>query len=697
MRTLTPDQFKKLYGQQGLDSFNIAPAQEKAPGLTDRVGTDIANRVQKVADIQNRTDTGKLEKSVQIFGQGAGMAANTLEQTAMEIPGVKQVAKGFGAGVNWLATSDISPIKHLGDVIGSNKTLQTAVQLYDTDQNFKDTVDAVANIARLGGDIDSAVNSANFTANVTNKVIKNLKETTPVLSPDAPPSGPSGIESLAQDTSAGIMNRVARLKPTDATRFEQMAGKTHGEYLKETGNFGSPDEVIAKEAQKFTNSMNEVDNALGKLPGVYKDGSLADALKELWTKAKATSSNNVKAPYLDQVRNWIKQYNEGGLTMKDINGVKRLFEKEVKLGYNKLINGEKVAQATNIDTALRKFQFKQAEKLGFKNIGELNKQTQISKFLVDKLGDQVIGQNGLNSISLTDWIMLAGGNPESVAGFLTKKFFSSKAVQAKIAQILNDGEVKGPITPDLQPTVENSLRTAFPQGRKFELPAGNMGVQSANYVPIQRTAASSMEGMAQNATRTTVNPKTGDAYIKDLKNGKTKVVPNIKQTSAIPKSLEPLAQEARKYKSAEEFVNNGVFYRGEGGKAQGSGLSTLAKGRHFALGDEPYTKTFGETKPYILKPGAKVLELGNIHADDVTSAEVMKRLGVDKPLGPIALREELIKRGYDALVYEGRYTTYGGGKNFKHVVELTDGTFIPQSKSQLTDFYNKVMGKKKKK
>lgn len=526
MQTLTAEQFKARYGQQGLDSFGVSPTKPSNPSLTDTVGTDIANRVQKLADIQARTDTGPVTKAVQTFGQGAGLAANTLETAVSKIPGVSQVAKGIGEGINWLATSDISPIKHLGDLIGSDKTLQTATKLYDTDQNFKDTIDAVANIVRLGGDVQTAVDSANFTKNVTNKVIKSVKsvsDSLPSVS-GAVDSSISTIGEVTKNTPANIMNRVARLKPTDATKFEQLAGKSHGQYLSETGNFGSPDKIIAKEAVKFVQSMDSVDNALSQLPGVYKDGSVSDALRGLQAKAQSVSTGNVKSPYYSQVNDLIKKYNSGGLTMEDINAVKRLYEKNVKLGYNKLINADKVEQATNIDNALRKWQVQKAKDLGFNNISELNKQTQISKFIVNKLGDQVIGQNGLNSIGLTDWVMLSGGNPQAVAGFLTKKFFSSKAVQAKIAEMLSQGEIKGQIPADITPTLENNMRRVFPQGTKLELPAGDITKpQVENHVPVQRNAPFSSEAPAENINRTSYNPKTKTEYVKNAKTGKLEI------------------------------------------------------------------------------------------------------------------------------------------------------------------------------
>lgn len=533
MQTLSPEQFKTKYGQSGVDAFaqsNQQPSYVK--NVTDIVGSDLADRAKKFQDIQN-SDASGLEKGVQMFGQGSGLAANTLETVVGQIPGVKQVAEGIGSGLHWLVTSPLSVVKGLGDILGQSKTLQEVTHLYDTDQNFKNTVDAVGNIVRLGGDVQTAVDSANFTKNVTNKVINEVKNTTNALLPKEG-LGTSDTLNTIKDKfapkSSEIMNRVARLNPTDENAFVKMSGKTPGEYLTETGNFGSPDKIITSEATKFANSVNEVDTALEKLPGVYKDGSIEDALNQLAEKSDTISTSNTPAPFKFQVEEWISKYKSGGLSMQDINGVKRLFEKEVKLGYNKLLNADKVAQATNIDSALRKWQLQQAYDLGFTNIADLNKQTQISKFIVNKLGAKILGQSGNNSISLTDWIVLAGGNPNAVAAFLTKKFLSSSAVQARIAELLNKGEIKAPIKANVQPTIENTLRTQFPQGTKLELPTGKVNTpQVQNNVPIERNPAYTSEPQAQAGTKTTINPKTGDAYIRDIKTGKViKIIPKKK-------------------------------------------------------------------------------------------------------------------------------------------------------------------------
>lgn len=148
--------------------------------ITPEVRSDVNNRVQRVGEILNRKDSSLPEKAVQTFGQGAGAAANFLEKSVLAIPGAKEVAGAVSDGIDWLATSNSSPLKHLGDVIGSDKSVQKMVELYDTDQNFKDSVDAVGNTVRLGGDVDALVQSTQFAKNVVERVLKGKPMPTPV-------------------------------------------------------------------------------------------------------------------------------------------------------------------------------------------------------------------------------------------------------------------------------------------------------------------------------------------------------------------------------------------------------------------------------------------------------------------------------------------------------------------------------------
>jgi hypothetical protein len=410
------------------------------------------------------------------------------------------------------------PVQKFIDVASTKPELSGAIA---------DTLETGLNVAGIEGTVSQLGTAKNLATQAYGKVKSVVPPAFETIKGKIIPSSPE------------IMNRVARLKPTDSTKFEKMTGMTQGEYLTKTGNFGAPDKIIANESTKFAKSIADVDNELAKLPGIYRDGAVSDALKGLLEKSRKVSSENIKSPYHNQVKEWITKYNAGGLTMSDINQVKRLFEREVKLGYNKLVDGPAVERATYIDSALRNWQVKQANTLGFKNIAELNKQTQASKFLIDKLGDQVIGQSGLNGVSLTDWIMLSGGDATAITGFLTKKFFSNKSVQAKVAEMLNKEGIKGQVRPDIGPS------------QVKQLPAPEAGSpQSSVNVPINMPTRGMLERGTEVVPRTsTQTPPQSQQTIKLPSSNPTTAKPTVKPV--IPNQL---AQEAKKYKSAEEFV-----------------------------------------------------------------------------------------------------------------------------------------------
>jgi len=493
--------------------------------------------------------------------------------------------------------------------------------------------------------------------------------------------------------SPEIMNRVARLKPSDASKFEKLAGKTHGQYLSETGNFGTPDKIIAKEAQKFTQSLNNVDDALARLPGLYKDGSIADALSELTKKAVSESGENIKAPYLARVQSLAEKFAKDGLDMSEINEVKRLFEKNVKLGYNKLTNAEKVAQSTNIDSALRKWQVSKAKELGFENIAELNKQTQLSKFIIDKLGDQIVGQSGLNGVTLTDWIMLSGGNPTAVSGFLTKKFFSSKAVQSKIAELLNKEGIKGEIKANLKSTPESIKRAVSPQGLE-QLPAPKAGsprilINKPIYQPSRKAIEQGTEIVTRSKQLT--QPQSKKLLEKPSNNTTTKVTKSS--------NTDPLTVEAKKYKSAEEFVNTRLSEKPvktvEGNYGETKTFKVLEqswnkkepsvvmpKGSTVFRGGEDgvyYSADLGTAEGYA---GSNPLKAVDISGKKLANFQEFTggKYASDPDVDLVSIVKEALDDGYDGLYTRDNY-----------------GEVILPTKSQLTDIYNKAVGKKAKK
>ena len=364
------------------------------------------------------------------------------------------------------------------------------------DNGGEQLLNVLSSSGQISGDILLADQAAkglqtavDTTKNVATKVVDTVANTTENIANKVK----GKVATTLENTPENIMNRVARLKPTDAQKFEKMTGMTHGDYLSKSGNFGNPDKIIANEAVKFTESLAQKDAALAKVPGTFKDPSIQDALSELAKKAEAESGANVKAPYLKAVNDLTTKFNTTGLTMPEVNTVKQLLESKVKLGYNKLMNGSEVAKATNIDDALRTFQDTTATANGITDISSLSKQIQASKFLINSLGGQIVGKTGLNGVSLTDWIMLSGGNPTSVAGFLTKKFFSSKSVQAKIAEYIskNDSTLSKPLSQPPPEILKSASPNSTTQGLKVKgaIPKNSGQLKVTNPSSFERDAS----------------------------------------------------------------------------------------------------------------------------------------------------------------------------------------------------------------
>lgn len=252
--------------------------------------------------------------------------------------------------------------------------------------------------------------------------------------------------------SESIMQNVARVSKAKQANFEKKAGESIGSFLDKRGIYDNIEENLYK---NFLQSKTNADEALATLKGNYQPEQVKTALQNLVAKFEKVSSPGATDPELSKAKALLGKIQGQGLTMSEINEAKRLYERNVKLDFLKENNVDGIRTANNVDSAIREWQFKQAEKLGLKNLPEINKETMLSKQLLDDIGKENAGSAGNNAITLTDWIMLSGGDPTSVAGFLVKKGVSSKKVQGKIAEKLSKVKEKKTVATGIfeEPTV----------------------------------------------------------------------------------------------------------------------------------------------------------------------------------------------------------------------------------------------------
>lgn len=293
--------------------------------------------------------------------------------------------------------------------------------------------------------------------------------------------GEKGIQTAVKTglEPEALMQRVARISKGKQTAFEQRAGESVGDYLVNRGIFGDPESITEQLYIRMQTSKGRVDTGLKKVGGVYKNDTVQDALEQLAEREAKVSSTRTPSQDSGTVSTLLKKHNGEGLTLEEVNQVKRLYERNIKLDYLRDNVADGIAKANNIDNRLRDFVEKTAETGGFPTVKALNKETSLAKQLLDDLGAEYAGQAGNNFVSLSDALFLAeaASNPTALAAFGLKKAFSSKSAMSAVARImakkrgvqgLPSGEM---IEPKLLPAApEGAPRsTLYATGRPIEV------------------------------------------------------------------------------------------------------------------------------------------------------------------------------------------------------------------------------------
>jgi hypothetical protein len=273
--------------------------------------------------------------------------------------------------------------------------------------------------------------------------------------------GREGIQSSINTGLApeDLMQRVARISKNKQAAFEERAGQSVGEYLVDRGIFGDPEEITQQLYSRMQESKGRVDAGLAKVQGTYKNDAVADALEQLAEREARVSTDRTPSPDRNRVSELLNRHSKDGLTLSEVNEVKRLYERTVKLDYLRDNVSDKIAQANNIDSVIREFVEKTADQAGFPNVKALNKETQLAKQLLDDLGAEYAGQAGNNYVSLSDAFFLAeaASNPTALAAFGLKKTLGSKSAMSSVAKLMARSREKRGL-----PTEELTERLGLP-------------------------------------------------------------------------------------------------------------------------------------------------------------------------------------------------------------------------------------------
>ena len=414
-------------------------------------------------------------------------------------------------------------------------------------------------------------------------------------------------------TAENTLQRMNRLTKSEQEKFKVMAWKDVWEWLNERWVVWDPAETITNLSDRFTNTKKQVDEWLSEIKGNYKTEALDMMLDDSIRFADNTRDTN-----LNRLKELQTKNKEVGLDMSEINEVKRFFERNNKFSYGRdMTAGEKTARATNIDNEVRNRQMNIAEENGFTNLRELNKEVQASKYIMDKLEKNESWRLGNNAITITDWIVAAPAmvDPTFLSLLVWKKLFNSNWFAKQYVNVINRLNWHTNIADKVADLVqikkiqnEKDLNKFLALPYKWELwekpntiilpwkeivttPWGNLkkwGILEINSKKNDTSNTNNNSNISNIKNSWQVKdkwlsnlkdqwdmpklpPKTpkelpakqkiADTPLSNLKNPKKSVKSDnlVSKSDSMSKDLQPLYDEARKYKSADEFIDSKYF------------------------------------------------------------------------------------------------------------------------------------------
>lgn len=324
---------------------------EQEPSLIEETTESLETRADRVGGILARKDTGIITKGVQTFGQGAGLASDVIEGAVERIPGVKKAFDILGKGISWL--SETKPVQALANKIGEQEAVQEIVNLYDTDTDFKDSVDAVSNIVRLGGDIQLASDAIGISKKIVEKaptVAKTVIETSPKLPKMAVQQGKETLLNLATKYYSKEERDVIKSLETSYKKIplsktlmkgEAETGKSFAQFMSEKPQYSVPVENMKfntwETAQKLRKEVSLEARALEEL---LKDTPGQVTFKEFTQRVRQRISNSFSGLERESALNYVdrelealvRQHGSEILTLSQANKLKQVFWERSPLG-----------------------------------------------------------------------------------------------------------------------------------------------------------------------------------------------------------------------------------------------------------------------------------------------------------------------------------------------------------------------------
>lgn len=610
------------------------------PGLFADAGEDLVTGAKELFGDYKRLGEGVVD-SVQAGAKGEQSLLETGYQTAASVGG--GVGSIIGRGVQTLGRlfmrEDTEKTIGQGVQQGVAATgLPTAIEKLSP--RAKRNVDATLNLTELAG----VKGGTSIGSGLAKSGFRNLDDAARTFrSSGIKEVGEKGINQ-AFDLGVNpesLMQRVARISKGKQAKFEDLAQESVGSYLVSRNIFGSPDHIADQLVTRMSTYKNRVDRNLAQVDGVYKAPQIKTALDELIDIDDAVSSLGAPGRDSGRIKELLKKHQTTGLSLSEVNEVKRLYERNVRVNYLNPASPkpEKLMRSNNIDSALRKYVEDKAAAGGFTNVRQLNKETQLARQLADDLGAEFAGKQGNNAISLTDWILLAevANSPTAAAGFIGKKAFGSERVMSATARALSRNK-----------------------GVKADIPAQRTEPQVNGYLEFLKKN-NNVEDAAENVTRAAALSEAEmkafseiDAQFRDIPETGTSATSDggMIRTTSFPSFVPSDLRSKARFDRVLNHLENGTKPRANAGKdlelydlVRGELKQRAAK----STGDAAPAGVIDNDAAFGVIAGIQTDEDGNITVNPFASALGVAGATVAKKVSDIKVKPDAVAQRIDDI------------------------------------------------
>ena len=282
-----------------------------------------------------------------------------------------------------------------------------------------------------------------FAKPVWNAIKKGTVETGKAIVRGAEYVAPKVVEWVKKITPSlpkwsDISTRANRFIAWDEQKFVKEIKETPWEFATSRGMKEVWEKAIEKAQQNFERSKAEADTSFEAIQGKFSTKWSSNDI--VWDLLKANKEKMDAQPRnKDRVRVdelFAKYESNEWLSMSEINEAKRIHARNHTYSYEQRTSNE-ARNASDIQNDIRDWQFQTAKENWFTNADKVNMETKWWKMFADSLAKKMDRSGANNSIGITDWIVLSGGNPTNIALFLGKKVASSNIVKTGAIKLLS--------------------------------------------------------------------------------------------------------------------------------------------------------------------------------------------------------------------------------------------------------------------